>query len=95
MIIENGSIEFKDKGRSSDWCLPIACQYIPKTSYIPGVSNGERAELTTYTVLIDIMDMSTFAKARLSDEYGRVLGEYVIKSIEHLQAVHETRLTIG
>lgn len=95
MIIENGTIELREKGRSSDWCQPIACQYISKTSYIPGVSNGERAELTTYTVLIDIMDMSAFAKARLSDENGYVIGEYVIKSIEHLQAVQETKLTIG
>lgn len=95
MIIENGSIELREKGRSSDWSLPVACQYIPKTSYIPGVSNGERAELTTYTVLIDMMDMAAFAKARLSDENGNVIGQYVIKTVEHLMAVHETKLTIG
>ena len=95
MIIENGIIEFREKGKSSDWSLPIACQYIPKAGYIPGISNGERTDTTTYTVLIDLMDMAAFAKARLSDENGNVIGQYVIKTVEHLRAVHETRLTLG
>lgn len=108
MIIQNGTIEVKQKrggGVDSEtghpvvknytWGRHIPCQYIPISHDKRATYNGEHYTQASYTVLVEEQPFCTTGEqVRLTDEYGRVIGEYPIASIEYLEAVCETKLVI-
>ena len=109
MIIENGTIEFKQKtpgkidpetGYPSKptevgWGEPIPCQFLPNNRNNLGRVNGERFTTATYTVLLEEPPLPDSEQIRLTDRSGRVLGEFsLIAPPEALEAVGEIRLLI-
>lgn len=109
MIIENGTIEFKEKtpgkidpetgyaqkATEVGWGRPIPCQYLPNNSNNLGRVNGERFTRATYTVLLEEQPLPDSEQIRLTDRSGKVLGEFsLIAPPEALDAVGEIRLLI-
>lgn len=109
MIIENGTIEFKEKtpGKidpetgyptkptSVGWGKPIPCQFIPNNRNNLGRVNGERFTTASYTVLIEEQELPESEQIRLTDRSGKKLGEFsLIAPPEALEAVGETRILI-
>ena len=110
MIIENGTIEFKDKTlggidpetgyprRPTDarWGNPLPCQYIPASgSLLARTAQGERITRQNYTVLLDARPLPESEQVRLTDGMGRCLGEYsLIAPPERLEAVDQIKITI-
>lgn len=109
MIIDNGTIEFKQKkagGLDPDtghpikcseagWSDPIPCQYAPLSISLLARANDERITKATYTVLIELQDLPASEQLRLKDSAGVVIGEYSLLSPpESLIAVNEIKLLI-
>lgn len=109
MIIQNGTIEFKEKIPGSidqetgypnkptavGWGEPIPCQFIPNNRTNLGMVNGERFTTVTYTVLIEEQTLPTSEQVRLTTACGKVLGEFsLIAPPEALEAVGEIRILI-
>lgn len=108
MIIPNGTIEVKAKsgggidpttghpiGASFEWESSIPCQYIPIAHDKQAVSGGEHYTLATYMVLVEEQPFCvTGEQVRMKDKNGDVVGEYSVRSIEYLEAVCETKITI-
>ena len=109
MIIQNGTIEFKAKTggvistttghpivpATTSWGTPIPCQYIPIAHDKLAVSNEEHYTFATWTVLVEEQTTAlTGEQIRLKDMTGATVGEYSIKSIEYLEAVCESKITI-
>lgn len=109
MIIENGTIEFKEKtpgtidpetgyptkATAIGWSKPIPCQFIPNNRTNLGRVNGERFTTATYTVLIEEQSLPSSEQIRLTERSGKVLGEFsLIAPPEALEAVGEIRILI-
>lgn len=109
MIIENGTIEFKEKTTGKidpetgypvkpttvGWGSPIPCQFLPNSINNLGRVNGERFTTANYTVLIEEQPLPESEQIRLKDRNGKELGEYsLIAPPEYLEAVREIKLLI-
>lgn len=109
MIIENGTIEFKEKTAGKidpetgyptkptkvGWGEPIPCQFLPNNRNNLGRVNGERFTTATYTVLLEEQELPESEQIRLTDRSGKNLGEFsLIAPPEYLEAVGEIRLLI-
>lgn len=109
MIIENGTIEFKEKTAGKidpetgyptkptavGWGEPIPCQFLPNNRNNLGRVNGERFTTATYTVLLEEQELPESEQIRLMDRDGKNLGEFsLIAPPEYLEAVGEIRLLI-
>lgn len=109
MIIENGTIEFKEKTAGKidpetgypakptavGWGEPIPCQFLPNNRNNLGRVNGERFTTATYTVLLEEQYLPESEQIRLTDRSGKNLGEFsLIAPPEYLEAVGEIRLLI-
>lgn len=109
MIIQNGTIEFKQKTPGAidpetgyptkptavGWGDPIPCQFIPNSRNNLGRVNGERFTTATYTVLLEEQPLPDSEQIRLTDRDGRVLGEFsLIAPPEALETVCEIKLLI-
>lgn len=109
MIIENGTIEFKEKtpgkidtetgypskATGIGWGNPIPCQYIPNRRENLGRVNGERFTTATYTILLEEQSLPESEQIRLTDKDGSVLGDFsLISPPELLEAVGEIRILI-
>lgn len=110
MIIENGTIEFKQKTpgqidpetgypskpTESGWSDPIPCQFIPvNRTLLFKTENGERITTATYTVLIEKQPLPESEQLRLTTTGGKSLGEFsLIAPPELLEAVCEIKILI-
>ena len=108
MIIENGTIQVKQKGEGGGidpetgymrkasgvtWGDPIACQFYPNRYSNLGRVSGERFKTAEYTVLIEGQEF-TAEQICLKDEWGALVGEFSVISAEPLQAVGQVKITI-
>ena len=108
MIIQNGTIEIKNKATAggidpatgypvkpsaASWGAPIPCQYIANKYNNLGKVNGEHFTTASYQVLIEEQDI-TGEQLRLKDLKGNLVGEYSIIQVEPLEAVCEVRILI-
>lgn len=109
MIIQNGTIEVKAKSgggidaetghpikATASWWNPLPCQYVPIAHDKQAVTtSGEPYTLATYMVLVEEQPFCiTGEQVRLKDMKGGVVGEYSVRSVEYLEAVCETKITI-
>lgn len=110
MIIENGTIEFKQKTpgtidpktgypskpETNGWMAPIPCQYIPvNRTLLTKSGNGERITKATYMILIEMQALPKSEQLRLTDTTGKSLGEFsMIAPPETLEAVCEIKIMI-
>lgn len=109
MIIENGTIEFKEKTPGAidpetgypskpakvGWGEPIPCQFLPNNRNNLGRVKGERFTTATYMVLLEEQPIPESEQLRLTDRSGKALGEFsLIAPPEYLEAVGEIRLLI-
>ena len=108
MIIQNGTIEVKVKcgggidaetghpvASSHTWGCPLPCQYVSISQNLRATSNGEHHVAENYMVLVEEQPFCTTGEqVRLKTTYGCIIGEYSVASIEYLEAVCETKLTI-
>lgn len=103
MIIPNGYILFR---LSADGCLDsagyptsaaeawserIACQYLPNNN-LRTRSMGEAHTTHSYVIYVERMDI-TSEVIKLFNEQGEV-GQFSIRSYEHLDAVCQTKLIV-
>lgn len=108
MIIENGTIELKQKtgGGGIDpttgypvkppsvgWSDPIPCQYSANKYNNLGRVNGEHFKTAEYSVLIEEQPFDT-EQVRLKDRLGNLVGEFSVIQVEPLEAVCELRILI-
>lgn len=110
MIIDNGTIEFRQKVvttpidpetglprevQQSGWSRPIPCQFISNTQSLKGVANGEHFTVASFTILIEEQRLPKSEQIRLTTRDGKVLGEYsLIAPPEYLMAVCEIKLMV-
>lgn len=109
MIIENGTIEFKEKqagtidpetgypakATSVVWSEPIPCQYLPNNWNNLGRVKGERFTSASFTILIEEQPLPKSEQIRLKDRGGKLLGEFsLIAPPEPLEAVGEIKILI-
>lgn len=109
MIIENGTIEFKEKtpgkidpetgypqkASAIRWGKPIPCQYQPNSRNNLGRVNGESFTTASYTVLLEEQPLPKSEQVRLKGSDGTSLGEFsLISPPEFLEAVSEIRILI-
>lgn len=109
MIIENGTIRFKEKTPAAfdpktgypakpgeaKWGDPIPCQFIPVSQRLLMRSNGEHVSKATYTVLIEEQTLPESEQLRLADRDGREMGDFsLLAPPEPLEAVGEIRILI-
>ncbi|MBQ2364710.1 MAG: hypothetical protein II288_03990 [Alistipes sp.] len=103
MIIPNGSIKFRISATSGVdsqgyptaiaevWGDNIACQVLPNV-ILQSRSRGEAITEHRYTLLIDHMELPSKV-VKLHYE-GREVGQFSIRSYEHLGAVAQTRILL-
>lgn len=109
MIIENGTIELKQKTSgggidpttgypqkpaSVSWGTPIPCQYMANKYNNLGRVNGEHLKTAEYSVLIEEQPLGETEQLRLKDRAGNVVGEFSIIQVEPLEAVCEIRILV-
>ena len=109
MIIENGTIELKQKTigggidkttgyplkpASVSWGDPIPCQYIAKKYSNLCMVGGEHFKTAEYSVLIEEQTLGDAEQLRLKDRTGKVVGEFSVIQVEPLEAVCQIRITI-
>lgn len=108
MIIDNGTIEFKEKSAggidpktgypqksSSTWGKPIPCQFLPINRNLLAKSLGEPITQATYTVLIEDQPLPDAEQLRLKGQAGKTIGEFsLIAPPEALEAVGEIKILI-
>ena len=106
MIIRNGTIEvqnlagggidpetgFPTTGTSS-WGEPVPCQFSPVKQDYRSTVNGEPSRELTFSILIEGRPF-TADRLRLRDDLGTFSREFSIESVEHLEAVGQTRITV-
>lgn len=108
MIIENGTIELKQKTSgggidpttgypqkpsSVGWSDPIPCQYMANKYNNLGRVNGEHFKTAEYDILIEEQPFGA-DQLRLKDRVGSVVGEFSIIKVEPLEAVCEIRILV-
>jgi hypothetical protein len=103
MIIPNGYIVFRKSAAggigsdgyptagSEEWSDEIACQVLPNVN-LRTRSMGEAAITHAYTILIDRMELPGEV-VKLHYE-GKEIGQFSIRSYEHLDAVCQTQITL-
>lgn len=103
MIIPNGCIMFREsvaEGMDSDgypappteeWSECVACQVLPNVN-LQSRSRGEATTAHAYTILIDRMELPSEV-VKLHYE-GKEIGQFSIRSYEHLDAVCQTKITL-
>lgn len=108
MIIENGTIEFKEKSAggidpetgypqksTSAWGEPTPCQFTPINRNLLARHIGEPITQATYTVLVEEQPLPDAEQLRLKDRTGKSLGEFsLIAPPEALEAVGEIKILI-
>lgn len=104
MIIPNGCIMFRKSvagGMGSDgypttsteeWIGCVECQILPGVN-LQSRSRGEATTSHSYTLLVDRMELPSEV-IKLYYE-GKEIGQFSIRSYEHLDAVFQTRIIIG
>ena len=105
MLITNGRIETKIKtggglneagypvNPSVDWGNPIPCQYQANNNSLKGRTNGEAFHIASYEILIDEQPYES-EQLRLSDDNGKVLGEFSVIDIKPLSAVCQVKILV-
>ena len=108
MIIENGTIELKQKTEAGGidpvtgyplppseivWSEPIPCQFVVNKIDNLGSVNGEPTKVAKYTILIDDRPFDS-EQLRLKDRAGGIVGEFSIIQVEQLEAVAQIRLLV-
>lgn len=109
MIIENGTIELKQKVTAQPpvnpetgfpvpptgdaWGDPIPCQYVPVSYNQLRRVGGEAAKEAKYQVYIEEQPFDA-EQLRLRDRDGCILGEFSVIHAEPLDAVCELRIWI-
>jgi len=109
MIIENGTIELKQKTSGGginpttgypskpatvSWGDPIPCQYSANKYSNLGRVGGEHFKTAEYVVFIEEQPLGDTEQLRLKDRTGKVVGEFSIIQVEPLEAVCEIRILI-
>ena len=110
MIIENGTIQFKEKTPGAidpktgypskatevKWTAPIPCQFIPvNRSLLLKTPEGERITKATYTVLIEMQPLPDSEQLLLKNLAGKPIGEFsLVAPPEMLEAVCEIKILI-
>lgn len=108
MIIENGTIEVKNKlaggidketgypiqSKEHCWGMPIPCQWTANKYNNLGKSEGGNFTVAHYSILIESEQPFTSEQIRLRDNYGNVLGEFSVIEVEPLQAVCQMRIIV-
>lgn len=108
MIIENGTIELKQKSGkkgldpktgyplkdfSVSWGKPIPCQYTTNRYNNLRQVNGEHFRTAEYNILIEERTIDA-EQLRLKDRVGNIVGEFSIIKVEQLDAVCETMILV-
>lgn len=107
MIIQNGTIEIKEKvvsgldpatgfpvkATSATYGKPIPCQYSANQYNQLGRVKNEHFTTAHYVILIEQQPF-TAEQIRLKDMSGNTLGDYSIMSVETLEAVCELRIIV-
>lgn len=103
MIIPNGHIHFRttaSMGMDSDgyptqtaeaWGDAIACQILPSVN-LRQRSQGEAVTQHSYTIYVERMELPSEV-VKIYDERGEI-GQFSIRSYEHLDAVCQTKILI-
>lgn len=103
MIIPNGCIMFRKSvagGMDSngyptppteEWSACVACQVLPNVN-LQSRSRGEATTAHAYTILIDRMELPSEV-IKLHYE-GKEVGQFSVRSYEHLDAVCQTKITL-
>lgn len=103
MIIPNGCIMFREsvaEGMDSEgyptspaeeWGVCVACQVLPNV-ILQSRSRGEAMTAHSYTILIDRMELPSEV-IKLHYE-GKEVGQFSVRSYEHLDAVCQTKITL-
>jgi hypothetical protein len=108
MIIANGTIEIKMKrpwgldeetghpvARPSSWGCPIPCQIVPIGHDYRTVASGEHYTQESYMVLVEEQPFCLCGEqVRLKDFCGNICIERSVVSVEWLEAVCQTKVTI-
>lgn len=109
MIIENGTIEFKVqeagaidpetgyriKPSSASWSDPHPCNIkVSRMNLLAKAKEGESYTQHAYEVTLEDHVEITSGRCRLSDDKGRIIGEFSVSLIEPLEAVGMIRLTV-
>ncbi len=106
MIIPNGTIEaqnlagggidpetgFPTTGAAS-WGEPVPCQFSPVKQDYRATVDGEPARTLSFSILIEGQPF-TADRLRLRDSGGALIREFSVESVEHLEAVGQTRITV-
>lgn len=80
---------------SVSWGVPIECQFIPNKRNNLGVANGEAYTVAKYQILVREDEWSWNSEViRLATQFGRLIGEFPIISVEHLKAVCEVSILV-
>lgn len=103
MIIPNGCIRFRKSvaggmdgygyptAATEAWSECVACQVLPNVN-LQSRSRGEAMTTHAYTILIDRMELPSEV-VKLHYE-GREIGQFSIRSYQHLDAVCQTKITL-
>lgn len=109
MIIENGTIEFKEKHAGGinpltgyprkatdvEWVHTIPCQWIANSRNDLGRVNGERFSVASFTVLVEEQPLPSSRQVRLKDDRGKLLGEFtMVADPEPLTAVGQLKILL-
>lgn len=104
MIIANGYIEFDQSVAAGvdgngypipaveKWSETIECQYILSHN-LQARNNGEATTIKSYVVYVEQMNIPS-ERVKLYDRNGVELGQYSIRSVEHLDAVCQTKVAL-
>lgn len=105
MIIPNGHIAFDAsvaEGVDSlgypipvveKWGAAMECQYLPTTNK-QARANDEAITAQSYVVYVDRLLMLPSERVKLSDRQGNEVGQFSVRSVEHLDAVCQTKLVL-
>ena len=106
MIICNGHIRLITKSgggidpetgfvikTTRSWGSPIECQYRANEYNNKGKTDGNTFVVAKYEILVERQEISS-EQIQLSDKSGNILGEYSVVSIDQLDAVDKTKITV-
>lgn len=109
MIIENGYIRIRRKDclgidpdtrypipDAESWCCPVPCQKVLKKEDRTLVADGAPYTGKSYAIYVEY-DGFPYMEGdvlRLYTLEGCVVGEYVIRSVERLEALEQYKLTV-
>jgi len=109
MIIENGTIEVKNKtaggidprtgyaipSSEAQWLTPVPCQWsVTNFSYLARTAEGEHYVKASYSILIEQVYGFAPKQIRLTNAAGEVMGEFSVVRQEELDAVGQTRIYV-